>query len=179
MVERLYQDSVATRVWVRPEDRRRYYEEHKSDYITFVRVTYGALHRPTRAGIDSVAARLGRGERIADILHADSLNGLDSGSIRERSEAERGSQYYRELFEDLRPGQWSIIGPDREGHYLLLQVLHREESRQLSYEEAEQYVDESVQNLKAEEALKAFLERRRRAYAIESRPDLVMRVRWP
>lgn len=179
MVERLYQDSVATRVWVRPEDRRRYYEEHKADYVTFVRVTYGALHRPTRAGIDSVAARLDRGERLPEILRADSLAGLTSGSIQERSEAERGSQYYRELFEELRPGQWRTFGPDREGHYLLIQVLHREESRQLSFEEAQQYVDESVQNLKAEEALKAFLERRRQAYRIDSRPDLVMRVRWP
>jgi len=49
--------------------------------------------------------------------------------------------------------------------------------RQLSYEEASGYVDESLQNLKAERLLKELVARHRKRFPVMSRPELVMRVR--
>jgi len=179
LVEHLYADSIESKVWVSPEERHAFYEKNKKSYVTFVRVTYATVVRTSRAGIDSVVARLKAGESARDIQLADSLVGLGNmGSYAERLESEHGTPYYRVLFEELRPGQWSVDGPDKNGHFQVLQVLTRQEPRQLSYEEAEQYVDESVHNLKSEARLNAFLARHKKRYPIVTHPEWVMRVQF-
>lgn len=176
LVEHLYRDSVESKVWIRPEERRAFYEEHKHQYVTYAKVTYGAIWRASRAGADSVAARLRAGEEFRSILAADSLMGEQTGSIQERSESEHGTQFYRLLMEELKPGQLSIEGPDKKGGWLVLQVLKRDDGRQLSFEEAQHFVDDSLQNLKTEERLKEFLARAKRNFKVEMHPELVMRV---
>lgn len=178
IVERLYGDSVAPKVLIRPEERRRYYEKNQHQYVTFPAITYAAIVRESRAGIDSLAARIRAGEDPRAILEADSAAGLVSGSVQQRSASEQGTQYYRVLFEELRPGRFTITGPDKDGDYLLLHLLTRDDGRQLSYQESEGYISESLQNLRSEELLNAFLDRLRRRYRVDWRPDLVMRVEF-
>jgi hypothetical protein len=81
------------------------------------------------------------------------------------------------VFEVLRPGQVSVEGPNREGDYLVYQSLEYIPGRQLSFEDSEEMIDQSLQNQESERLLKAFLDRHTKAFRIESRPDLVMQVR--
>ena len=177
LVEHLYTDSISSKVWIRPEERRRYYNENLSGYTTFPRVTYAAFVRGSRAGADSLAARLRTGEKAQDLIRADSLLGQITGSIQERSASDHGSPYYKLLFEELRPGKVSVEGPDRKGDYAVIQLLTFDPGRQLSYKEVEHLVDESLQNLRAEELLKAFIARHRKNFRIEAHPELLGRVR--
>jgi len=177
LVEHLYEDSVTSKVWVRNEERHAYYEKNRHRFFTYPKVTFAAIARSSRAGIDSVAARIRAGESAVAILRADSLAGLVSGSVQERSAGEKGTPYYKMLFEDLRPDRFDIGGPDRKGGYALIYLLTRDDGRQLSYEESEQMVDESLQNIRSEERLNALLDRLSRTYRVDWRPDLVMRVR--
>jgi hypothetical protein len=176
LVQHLYEDSVDSQVRISPEERRRYYDDHVAQYTTFPEVRFASIIRDSKAAADSLLARLRAGERAADILRADSLQGLTTGSIRTRRQDEPGP-YHQVLFEELRPGQATASGPDQEGVWIVLQLLEFDPGRPLTYQQAERYVIESVHNLRAEARLKAFIARQRRRYRIEAHPELVMRVR--
>ena len=175
-VEHLYQDSVESRVWIDPPERRKFYRENLAQFVTYARVRFAAIVRPTRAGAESLLVRLRAGEKAHNILQADSLAGVTSGSIQERMENEHGP-YQKILFEELRPGQARVEGPDRAGLFLVLQSLQFDAGRQLSYEESEHYVDDALRASKSEALLQAFVARHRERYPIEVHPEWVMRVR--
>jgi hypothetical protein len=77
----------------------------------------------------------------------------------------------------MRPGQIEIDGPDKQGQYVVLQELSFTPGRQLSYDESSAMIDESLQNIESEKLLKAFIARHKKRYPVESRPDLVMRIK--
>lgn len=174
-VGHMYQDSVARFIWVSKQERQAYYEKHKAQFHTYAKVTFAAIARGSRAGADSVAAALTSGVAAAQILAADSAAGLKSGSIQVRSQAEGGS-YHTALFEEMRKGDVQVRGPDREGYYAIIQVLDYDPGVQLSYDESAHMIDESLQNQKAEAALKALIARLRTRFHIESRPELLPHV---
>lgn len=176
LVQHLYEDSVESKIWITPKERRKYYDDHIAQYTTFPSVRFAAIVRDSKAAADSLLARLRAGERAADILHADSLRGLTTGSIRTMRQDEGGA-YHKTLFEELRPGQSTVSGPDREGIWLVLQLLEFDAGRQLPYDQVEHYVIESARNIRAEEQLKAFIARHSRRYRIETHPELVMQIR--
>jgi len=176
LVDHLYADSITSKVWIRPQDRRKYYNDHITGYVTFPHVTFAAFVRGSKGAADSLAARLRAGEKAADVLRADSLQGKSTGSIQQRSQNEHGTPYYKLLFEELRPGKVAIDGPDKIGQYAVIQLLSFDAGRQLSYEEAESYVDESLQNIRAEELLKEFIARRKKRYRIEAHPERLSQV---
>ncbi|HEY2954454.1 MAG TPA: peptidyl-prolyl cis-trans isomerase [Candidatus Eisenbacteria bacterium] len=176
LVEHLYADSIGSKVWIRPEERPKYYQEHLASFFTFPRVKYAAFARDSRADAESLAARLRAGEKAEAFLRTDSLLGRITGSIQERSANDHGTAYYKLLFEELRPGGVSVEGPDRRGDYAVIQLLSYDPGRQLSYQEVESVIDESLQNLRAEELLKEFLARHRKRYRIVARPELLGRV---
>ena len=133
---------------------------------------FAALVRESKAGADSVQRALKSGMKASALLHADSLAGRISGSIQTRQQNE-GGPYQKVLFEEMRPGDIQIRGPDRAGDYAILQLITYEVGHQLKYEEVEQLIDESLQNQKSEEALKAMVARLKPRYRIASRPELV------
>jgi hypothetical protein len=175
-VQHLYDDSVGARVTISPADRQRYYEERVAQFVTHPRARFAAIVRPTRAGADSLLARLGAGASAAEILRADSLAGTLTGGIREVRQDQRGP-YHAILFGELRPGQATVVGPDREGTFMVLQLLELDTGRQLGPEEAAPIVEESLRNLGAEAALQALIARLARRYEIEIHPERVMRIR--
>jgi len=176
LVEHLYQDSIQAHVRVTPQMRRKYYEDHKPGFFTYPKVRFAAIGTHSRAGADSLKARLAKGEKAEAILLADSLAGIRRGSIQERYQNEHGP-YQKVLFEELRPGQTTVDGPDKTGDYIVLQLLAFDPGHQLKYEEVERMVDESVQNVVADQMFKAFVARHRKQYRVESHPELVMRIR--
>jgi hypothetical protein len=171
-VGHMYQDSVARFIWVAKEERKAYYEKHKAQFHTFAKVTFAAIARSSKAGADSVAQQLTSGVPPAQIIAADSAKGLRSGTIQTRSEADRGA-YHGALFEEMRKGDVQVRGPDKDGYYAILQVLDYDPGQQLSYEESETMIDESLQNQKSEAALKALIGRLKPRYKIASRPELL------
>ncbi len=175
LVDHLYSDSVMARVSITPEARRKYYKDHPRDFTTYPQVRFAALWAESREKAEQYAARLKKGEKAEDILRADSLLGVQRGSIQTRGQNEHGP-YQKLLFEELRPGQVDIEGPDKEGHFTILQSLAFDQGRLLSYDEASGFIDESLQNLEAERLLQQFVERHEKEYPVHANPELVMRI---
>jgi hypothetical protein len=176
LVDHLYEDSVQSRIAVSAAERRKYYDQHVAQYTTYPSVHFAAIVRRSEAGADSVMARLKKGETAAAILHADSLAGLTTGSIRDLRDEGRGGPYHKILFGELRPGQSTVVGPDKEGTWMVLQLMSFDPGHLLPYSQVEALIDESLQNIKAEAALKKFIARHSKSYHIESHPELVMRI---
>ena len=176
LVDHLYADSIQSRVAIDPKARHKYYDQHLAGFVTWAQVNYAALWANTKTEAESLQTRLKSGEKASDIITADSLLGINRGSIQTRLENEHGP-YQKALFEMMRPGQVIIDGPDKEGHYIVLQELAFVPGRQLSYDEASGMIDESLQNIESERLLKEFIARHKKRYPIEARPELVMRIR--
>ena len=166
---------ILSRVSVTPRERRKYYAEHLGQYMTYPRVRYAGFKGRNKTHADSLAARLKAGEKAEEILKADP----SAGAIREMAQNDRTAPggVKKALFEEFRPGEVRIIGPDDHGQYVVAQLISFDAGRQLPFDEVQQYVDESIQNLKAERRLQAFLERHKRGCRIEAHPELVMQIR--
>lgn len=175
--EHLVQDSIESKVFVSSDERKRYFEKHKAQFETYESRDFALLASPTRSSADSLAARLRAGERAADILRADSVAGVLRGSIQTRTENDKGVMQ-KQLFQEMREKQVTVDGPGgSDNAYIVAQVLAVRPRRQMSYEESEAIIDESLQNMKSEALLNAFLDRHRKKYRIESHPELVMKIR--
>jgi peptidyl-prolyl cis-trans isomerase C len=176
LVEHLYQDSIMNRVVVTPQQRRKYYDDHVGQFITWPKARFAAIRVVSRARADSVAAQLRAGVLAEDILQADSIRyGGSVGGIREINQSEEGRLFYKLLLEELKPGQVGIE-PHDKGGFWVVQSLSYDSGRQLSYQESESYVEESLRNMAAEKLLEEFLARHRRKLRIEAHPELVMRI---
>jgi hypothetical protein len=110
------------------------------------------------------------------LLHADSLAGRTSGSIQERRQDENGP-YHKALFEEMRPGDVQVRGPDKKGDYAILKLLEYNPGRQLAYDEVVSLIDESLQNIKAQAAIDAMLARLQQRYPVTMRFDLMPLIR--
>jgi hypothetical protein len=177
LVERMYSDSIESKVFIPVKARRKYFDEHRSQYVTLPAIRYAALYAPNKPAADSLVSRLKAGEKAEAIIQADSLTGFDRGSIRDRRKGE-DSAYEKILFEEMKPGEIRPVGPDGEGGYAVLQLLYYDPGRDMTFEDADRFVSESLTNIESEKRLKEFLARHKARFRIETRPDLVMRVRW-
>ena len=176
MVEHMYQDSIGTRIWVSKDERKAYYKANMTKFFTFPSVDFASIYRPSKAGADSVERMLKAGIPALDIIAADSLGGLKSGMLQHRRQDQEGP-YHKSLFEEMRPGDIQVRGPDKQGDYIILQLLKFDGGRQLSYEECEALIDESLQNQKSEAALNAMIARLQPRYPVEVRMDQLMLIR--
>ena len=176
LVEHLYGDSIQSKVFVSQADRKDYYQKHLPEFFSFSSVRFAAILRHSIASADSLVDALNKGARAEAILRADSLAGHPDGSIKTRREDEKG-EYYKLLFEELKPGQAARTGVDKVGDVAVIQLLEHDPGHQLKLEEVESIVDESLQNIRAEALLKAFIARHRGAYSIDVHPELVERIK--
>lgn len=175
LVTKMVEDSVFTRVMVTPKERRDYYEKNRNGFVTYPKVRYATIVRDTRPEAEAIKARIMAGEKATDIAHADSLRGDFRSGIRELSEGEHDPMN-KLLFEELRPGQAQVLGPDSKKMFACFALIDYEPGQQLSYAEVEGIIDESVRNLKAEAALNAFVDRIKTGIPITARYDQLMRV---
>ncbi|MFN8589517.1 MAG: hypothetical protein U0704_17125 [Candidatus Eisenbacteria bacterium] len=176
LVKHLFADSIESRTWISKADRQKYYREHPAAFTTYPTVEYAALTAARRSEADSLVARLRSGVDARTILREDSLAGHMRGSIQTRQQNENGP-WHKVLFEEMRPGQTMIDGPDRHGDYLVLQLRAFDPGRLLPYEQVEGMVDESLQNIRQEEALNAMLARFMSRFKIETHPERLMLVK--
>ena len=176
LTEAMYADSIQSRVWVSRTDREAYYKANMESFITYPAVRYVAMWRPTKAGADSLEARLRAGEDPAAILRADSLTGLQSGAFHQRQQNEN-FPHKKIVFEELRPGGISVSGPDKQGDYIVIKLLEFDSGRQLSFKESDPIIMESMQNQREEQALNEMIERFAARCSIELHPERLMWIR--
>lgn len=174
-VERMYQDSVMTRVRISESERRKYYAEHQREFVSRERVVYAVIPRYTQAGADSVLRAFKAGVPVPTLVAADSTAGVTSSRIRELLEGQ-SHDYRAILFEELRPGQSTIVGGADSGVWVVLSVLRHDASRAMAYDEVRDIVDESAQNIEAERQLAVWTARLRRGHRIEMHPELAARL---
>ncbi len=176
LVEHMYQDSVGSRVWVSKDERKAWYQKNLAQFFTYPSVEFAAITRSSKAGADSVERALKSGLDARALLAADSVAGRASGTIQQRNQHENGS-YQKALFEEMRPGDIQVRGPDKQGDFAILQLRSYDPGRQLSYDESESMIDESLQNIKADEAVQALIGRLKQRYEVAWRPELVMLIK--
>jgi hypothetical protein len=85
---------------------------------------------------------------------------------------------HTQLFQEIKPGQVEAYGPDDSGQYTVVKSIEMIPGHQLSYEESERYVDESLHNLESEKLLDVFIARHRKRFPIVAHPEWVMKLRW-
>ena len=177
LVEHMYQDSVESRIFISKDQRRKYYKDHLAQFYTYPAARYAQLAVRDSLAAEALAKRLRAGERADDILRADSLAGRPrSGTIKVERESDH-TALHQLVFENLKPGQCEIVGPDGNGKYAVVQLLSFDPGHQLSFEESDGYVNDALQAQASEGLLNQLIARHRRRYTIETRPELVMRIR--
>lgn len=176
LVTRMVEDSVFRRVVVSQKDRLDYYQKNRNQFVTFAEARAAYLVRDTKSAADSVRARLLGGESPLAILRADSLAGNRATGTKVETSEMHGT-FHKLLFEEMRPGQSLVVGPDRDGNWACITMLSFDPGRQMRYEEVRELADESVQNLKEEQALNAFVERLMKRFPIEAHYELLMKIR--
>lgn len=177
MVEHLYQDSVESKIRVTPAERRRYYDTHVNGFTTYPAARFAQLVASDSAAALALDMRLRNGEKAEEILEADSLAGrTDAGRIREDRQNDQ-TEYHALVFNDLKPGKTRILGPDRDGKYVVIQLLSFDPGHLLPWSEAESIADDAVRAQKAETLFKRLLARHRRRFKIVLHPEMVMRIR--
>jgi len=177
LVEHLYRDSVEARISVSVPERRKYYESHLPMFFTYPAAHYAHFLADDSLKVQALAARLRSGVDAAQIVREDSIAGRRRYSAIKVERDNDHGEFHRMLFEELKPGKFEIIGPDRKGKYALIQMLSFDPGRQLSFEEGDGYAYDAIQSQKAEEMLNALLDRHKRGLRIETHPELVARIR--
>jgi peptidyl-prolyl cis-trans isomerase C len=176
-VEHLSQDSIEARVQTTPEEARRYYEAKPAGFTTYPRTRYAVFVAPSKAGADSIVERLKAHPNVEEMVaKAPTVNGLKMAAIREEGDQDHGT-YHTVLFEELKPGQSYVDGPDVKGQFAIIHLMSFDPGHLLSFAEARGYAEDAVRAQKAEEMLKRFIERHSRGVAITTHPELVGRVR--
>lgn len=175
IVERMYSDSVDVHVQVTPAERRAEYDRHPERYSLQETRYFAAIARSSQAAGDSLAAALRGGASAAAVIAADSVAGIQSGSIQHLAADEHGP-LKKIVFEELKAGQVTTVA-GTDGKVAVVQLLSIEPARRRTYDEASADADANLRAQKSDELLHAWLARLKKGHHIESRPDLVMLVR--
>ncbi len=175
LVEHMVEDSVLSRISVSKEERQAFYRKNQRDFIAFPTVTYAIFVRYSKGAADSTKALLDHGANADSLLKLDQKRGVPSGTNTVRSN--ESNDYHKMLFEEMRPGQSTIIGPDKEKQYGVLHEIAYDQGSLVPYDQVESAIDESVRNIKGDQAVQAFLQRLKKRFPVTDHPELVMRIK--
>jgi hypothetical protein len=175
LVERVYQDSVAAKVRVTPEDRRAYYDAHLDEFISTPQIRFATFVRKDVEEARMLLQRLDAGADADSMVLADSLSGSATSFIQQRYRHERGP-LHTILFEEMKAREARLVGPGREGDYLVLKIIDRNEGRQIPFAELGEFIDESLRNIRAEQLLNALIDRYRAKFPVVAYPERVARI---
>jgi hypothetical protein len=177
LVEHMYQDSIESKIVVSKEQRQKYYKQHMASFYTYPVARYAQFAYTDTLKAQAMAARLRAGERGDAIIRADSIAGRrPTGVVRTERESDH-TAFHEIIFEHLKPGQCEIVGPDANDRTAVIQLLDFDPGHQLTFEQADGYCSDALQAQASEELLKKFIARHKKHCDIESRPQLVMRIK--
>jgi PPIC-type peptidyl-prolyl cis-trans isomerase-like protein len=177
LVDHLYQDSIMAKVRITPAERRKYYDKHMGEFLTYANAQYAVLSAGYTVRAESLVAVIKAGKPITQIMKEDSIRFRHSvGFVKKMTSEDRGNLYFHPVMEELKPGEMSIENIPDVG-ICVVQLQSFDPGRQLTYQEAEKYVDESLQNMAAQKLLDDLIARHRKRMKIELHPELVMKIR--
>ena len=177
LVEHMYQDSVESKIYITKEQRQKYYHAHLANFFTYAAARYAQFVYTDSVAAKAMAKRLRGGERGDAIVSADSIAGRKrTGSVKIERENEN-TMFHQLVFENLKPGQVEVVGPDANGRIAVIQLLDFDPGHQLTFEQADHYCSDALQSEKAEELINKLLARHKKGLKIETHPQLVMRIR--
>jgi len=177
LVEHMYQDSVESKIYITKEQRQKYYHAHLANFFTYAAARYAQFVYTDSVAAQAMAKRLRAGERGDAIISADSIAGRKrTGSVKIERENEN-TMFHQLVFENLKPGQVEVVGPDANGRIAVIQLLDFDPGHQLTFEQADHYCSDALQSEKAEELINKLLARHKKGLKIETHPQLVMRIR--
>jgi hypothetical protein len=174
LVSHMVDDSVLTKITVTKEERRAYYDQHPNLFTSFPEVTFAMLVRPTKAAAESAKTQIAAGVPIDSMVAIDQRQGLASNVQTINDHTSFG--YYSVVFKELRPGQNAVVGPDKDKLFGVIHEISYDAGKLVPYDQMESSIDESVRNIKGDAAVRAFIDLHAHEYAIESHPEMVMRV---
>jgi len=165
-VQHLYQDSIEARVQTTPEELRRYYDAKPAQFTTYPKGSADSLVEllKTKPDVEALVAATPK------------LNGLKVATIKEESDQDHGT-YHALLFEELKPGQSSVDGPDMKGQYAVIHLMSFDPGHLLPFTEARGYAEDAVRAQRSEEMLRTFITRHSRGVPITLYPERVNAVR--
>jgi len=175
LVERMYTDSITSHVHPTEADRRREYDQHRDRYVRPENRRFATILRGSQASADTLAARLRSGASAESVIAADERSGSSSGMVHELSENDHGP-FKRIVFEELKPGQVTTVGPDSSGRVAAVQLIEVVPRHQLSYEDASEDIYANVEAEQSESLLHEWLARLKKGHHIAMYPDLVMKI---
>ena len=175
MVTHLVEDSVLSRVQVTKDERRAYYKAYPANFTTFPRVRFGALIRTSAAAADSTARQIAQGVPFDSLLARDKAKGVVGTDSSEVASNEQ-NPYHKILFEELRPGKATVVGPGKDKLYAVMYEKSYDSGHLVPYEEMEQSIDETLRNLKGDQAVRAFIAKQAARFPVAAHFDEVMQV---
>jgi hypothetical protein len=176
LVERMYSDSVTSRVRSTPEERKAEFEKHRDRYAQLEARRYATILRFSQASGDSLAGLLRAGASAESVIAADARAGFQSGAVHDLREDDHGP-FKKLVYEELKPGAAEVITTDQPGKFAVVQLLTVTPRRELSYKEAEEQVYANAEADEAEAVLHEWLARLKKQHKIAAHPELVMKIR--
>ena len=164
-IEAYYSDSVEKKVRVTPQERQRYYDQHKNYYFTYTREHLFAFYRPPEQA-NGLADSLRRGLiRPADAVRRDSLAHPGMRYSEERVTWSNDSNDLRGIFKEMKDGEVRVV-PTGELSTIIMRV-EQIPGHQLRPDEVDSSIDELLRSQKAEAVLQKLLARLKKRYPVK------------
>src|SRR5262249_45637490 len=174
LVDAYYADSVERKVKVTPQERARYYDKHKNYYFTYTREHLFVFYRP-KDQAEAFADSLRRGLlKPRDVVRQDSLLHLNRRLSEERITWAKDPNDVRVVFNEMKDGQVRVIPHDPVSTVVLR--VEQIPGHQLTLQEVDTMIDDSLRAEKSEALLQSLLARLRKRYPVKLYTDSLMDI---
>jgi peptidyl-prolyl cis-trans isomerase SurA len=182
LTERVIRDEVARRVQVKPEELKKYYEEHKDDFVRQDRVFLSEIFLSTEgkdaadvAAIEKkakdIAARAIKGEKFNDLARDNSDNPNSARMGGDIGTFEKGK-----LRKDIEDQIWDkprgfVTQPMNVGNgFLILKVTDHQQAGQATFEEVQNEIMDKLFSPRMQPAVRQYLTELRTNAFLEIKP---------
>jgi parvulin-like peptidyl-prolyl isomerase len=184
LTERVIREEVARRVNVKPEELKKYYEEHKSEFVRDERVFLaeilistegkdGAAVAAAEKKAKDVSARAAKGEKFAELAQ----NNSDAQTARNGGEI--GGWEKGKLRPDIEAAVWNqprgfVTPPMKvDNGFLILKVEDHQKAGQATFEEVQNEIMDKLFSPRMEPAVREYLTKLREDAFLEIKPGFV------
>jgi len=181
MTQRVIRQEVSSRINVKKEELRKYYEEHKAEFVReeriFLREVLVSTEGKDAAGIAAaekkakdVAARASRGEKFPELAQTS------SDAVTAQSGGEMPPFKKGELREDIEAAVWekpkgAVTAPFKVPNgFLILKVDEHQKAGQADFEEVENEITDKVFTPRMQPAVREYLTKLREQAFLEIKP---------
>lgn len=185
LTERVIREEVSRRVQVKREELKKYYEDHKSEFMRQERVFLAGILISTEgkdaAGVAAaekkakdVSARAQKGEKFSDLAR-DNSDAQESA----RQGGDMGSFEKGKLNPDIENAVWSqprgfVSNPIKVGNgFLIVRVMDHQKEGQATYEEVENEIMDRMFSPRMQPAVRTYLTDLRTNAFLEIKPGYI------